>query len=98
MLRVKTSRTLRSIDNWKKRFDLRNHRFLAAMSLLILAASCSSGDVLILAFIILGVSVHYAAMQFAVLMLIGFLSAKLHMYRLTNTILRGLHFSKTLAI
>lgn len=97
-MRIKTSRTLRSIDNWKKRFDLRNHRFLAAMSVLILALSCSNGEVLFLAFLIFGISIHYAAMQFAALILMGFLWAKLGMYRFTNIILRGLRLQRPLTL
>jgi hypothetical protein len=93
-LRFKTSRTLRSIDAWKKRFDLRNHRFLAAMAFLVLAASYPNAGVLILAFLIFGLSIHYAAIQFAVLVLIGFLSAKLTLYRFSNTVLRGLGLSQ----
>lgn len=89
ILRIKTSRTLKAIDGWKQRFDLRNHRFLALMSILILAASCSS-EIFLLSLIIVGFSIHYAAMQFAVLVMLGALSVKLSMYRFSNILLRGL--------
>jgi hypothetical protein len=97
-LRIKTSRTLKSIDNWKKRFDLRNNRFLAAVSILILAASYSNGQFLVLAFIIIAISVHYAAIQFGCLILLGFLSAKLTMYRFTNTLLKGIRLQRSAGI
>jgi hypothetical protein len=63
------------------------------MSILILAASCSNGEIFLLSLIIVGFSIHYAAMQFAVLVLLGALSVKLSMYRFSNIVLRGLRLS-----
>jgi hypothetical protein len=98
ILRLKTARTLRSIDNWKKRFDLTNHKFLAAMSILVLAASYANGEVFILALLILGLTIHYAAVQFAALILIGFFAAKLTMYRFSNIVLRLFSFVRPLRV
>jgi hypothetical protein len=87
-LRIKTSRTLRSIDNWKYRFSRKNQRFLGGVSILLSAfVSAGSGMILILIFFLLCVCVEFAAVQFASVVLLGFFMLKLKFYKFSNLIL-----------
>jgi hypothetical protein len=87
-MRIKTSRTLRSLDKWKLRLNLRNHKFMGGMSLLLMAFGIAKWEIWLLVLLILGFAVHFAAVQFASLVLIGFLFAKLNFYRFANLFLR----------
>ncbi|MGI0078547.1 MAG: hypothetical protein ACRECH_02885 [Nitrososphaerales archaeon] len=87
-MRIKTSRTLRSIDQWKHRLRLRNHKFMGGMSVLLLGFSAARKEVGMLLLLVLGLSVHFAAVQFASLVLVGFFIAKLNFYRFANLFLR----------
>ncbi len=87
-MRIKTSRTLRSIDQWKHNLRLRNHKFLGGMSVLLLAFGMAKKEIGVLLLLILGLSVHFAAVQFASLVLVGFFIAKLNFYRFANLLLR----------
>lgn len=87
-MRIKTSRTLRSIDQWKHNLSLRNHKFLGGLSVLLLASGIARKEAGVLMLLILGISVQFAAVQFVSLLLIGFFIAKLNFYRFANIFLR----------
>ncbi len=59
---------------------------------MVMAASYAKSESIVLAFLILGLSAHFAAVQFGALVLIGFFSAKLSFYRLTNRLFLKLGF------
>jgi len=87
-LRIKTSRTIRAIDQWKERFANKNLRFLGGMSILLSAlAFARSRATIILAFLILSVCIEFAAVQFASIVLLGFFMLKLQFYRFSNFVL-----------
>ena len=87
-MRIKTSRTIKAIDNWKTRFSNKNERFLGGMSILLSAfAYARSRAMFILALLIVSVCIEFAAVQFASVMLLGFFMLKLRFYRFSNYIL-----------
>ena len=87
-MRIKTSRTLKAIDDWKNRLSTRNTRFLSWMSILFVACGIYKLRSGIVFFLILGVSIHFAAMQFGSIVLLFYFTAKLRLYRMANFFLR----------
>jgi len=88
-MRIKTTRTIRAIDEWKNRFSNKNDRFFGGISILLSAiAFARSFAVVILALIIISVCIEFAAVQFASIVLLGFFMLKLRFYRFSNFILR----------
>ncbi|MHB2037158.1 MAG: hypothetical protein ACYCPW_10520 [Nitrososphaerales archaeon] len=87
-MRIKTSRTLRSIDSWKDRLDLTNCKYLGVLSILLMAIGYAKHQSAVVSLFIVGVSVHFAFVQFGSLLLLGFLLLKLQFYRLANVFLR----------
>ena len=72
-LRIRTSRTLRSTDDWKRRMSVRNQKFLGGLSLLLFAlAFATCRGALVLVSLILALCADFAAVQFASLVLLGF--------------------------
>lgn len=87
-MRIKTSRTIKAIDEWKARFSTKNEKFLGGMSILLAAfAFARSKAMVIIAFLILSVCLEFAAVQFASVVLLGFFMLKLRFYRFSNFIL-----------
>lgn len=87
-VRIKTSRTLRSIDSWKDRLDLANRKYFGVLSILLMAIGFAKHQSAVVSLFILGVSVHFAFVQFGTLLLLVFLLLKLQFYRLANVFLR----------
>ncbi|HZW55764.1 MAG TPA: hypothetical protein VFF30_05695 [Nitrososphaerales archaeon] len=87
-MRIATSRTLRSIDNWRQRLSVKNQRFVHGVSILLLAlGSTRNLTVVLLALLIFSISVEFAAVQFGSIVLLGFFMLKLRFYRLSNVLL-----------
>ena len=87
-MRIATSRTLRSIDNWRHRLSVKNQRFTNGVSILLLAlGSTKNLTVVLFALLILSFSVEFAAVQFGSIILLGFFMLKLRFYRLSNLLL-----------
>ena len=61
---------------------------MGGVSVLLMAFGIARKEAGILALLILGLAVHFAAVQFASLVLIGFLIVKLNFYRFANLFLR----------
>lgn len=87
-VRIKTSRTLKSIDGWRHRVDLSQHKYLGILATLIAALGSAKIQTAIIAIFIIAVSVNFAFVQFAFLLLLGVLLLKLQIYRLANVFLR----------
>lgn len=61
---------------------------MGGVSVLLMAFGIARKEAGILVLLILGLAVHFAAVQFASLVLIGFLIVKLNFYRFANLFLR----------
>jgi hypothetical protein len=89
-MRVKTAMTRKTLDKWKNRAGSEATRFYfstAAMVAFVLSAPKRGRYFLILptAF---AVSLNFAFFELALIILIGFFTAKLHCYRLVNSVLK----------
>jgi hypothetical protein len=87
-VRIGTAKALRSIDRWKERLVSRYHRYLAGVTLLALSLPGSRRALPVVLALILGISVHFAAVQFGLLLILGISSLRLYSYRFANTLLR----------
>lgn len=97
-MRLKTSHTLRSIDNWKMKLDISQHRYLGSLAILVGAAGIAGIRGFIISLFILGVSVNFAFAQFGLFVLLGFLIIKLNFYRFANIFLRITGREKSLSL
>jgi len=89
-VRLRTAGTLRAIDRWKEKAGLEVERFygsLASIAILIPAAPQRKKLVWVLPLAVVGV-LDFAFLEFALLVLLGLLTAKLSCYRLFNSMLR----------
>ena len=87
-MRVRTSNTLRAIDDWKRRLSTRNQKFLGGLALLLFAlASARRRAAFVLALLVLTLGAEFAAAQFASLVLLGFFMLELRFLRMSNLIL-----------
>ena len=87
-MRIKTAKVLRYIDNLKYGISRRNARFLHGFYLLSSFLSCSGKAMVLTAFLIIAVALHFAAFQFGTIVALGFCTLELFLYRLANTFLR----------
>ena len=86
-MRIKTSRTLKSIENWKNKVHLANHKYLGALGILMLALGYARLQATVISMFIIGVSLNFALVQLGYLLFIGLLLLKLQFYRFANLLL-----------
>ncbi len=91
-MRVRTSKAMREVDRWKGIVSTRYRRYAASLSFLHI--SIAGGRLLLPIFIMMGLSVNFALVQLASLMVLGVLILRLHSYRFANRILRTLAWPK----
>jgi hypothetical protein len=87
-VRIKTSRTLRSIDRWKQKVDLTRHKYVGLLAVLFTTIGFAKPQAALISIFIVAVSLNFAFVQFGLLVLLGFLLLKLQIYRLANVLLR----------
>jgi hypothetical protein len=92
-VRIKTARSLRSIDAWKGRLSERKSSFPAGMVVLLSTLASSpraknSRKAVIVPLLILLLIAQFGAVEAGILVLLGLLTLKLQTYRLVNTLLR----------
>ena len=87
-MRIKTSGTLKSIDDWKTRAGYSQHKYLGMLSILLSALGAAKAETLVVSMFIVALSLDFAFAQLAFLILLGFLLLKLQAYRFANLFLR----------
>lgn len=87
-MKIKISRTLRAIDNWRDKVDLSRHRYLGLLSILVAAMGFASPSSAVISLFIVGASINFAFVQAGLFMLVGLLVLKLFFYRMANMFLR----------
>jgi hypothetical protein len=92
-MRIKLSRTLRSIDSWRERLDHGRHRYFGLLSVLVTTLEFAKPSSAIISLFIVGASINFAFVQAGLFMFVGMLVIKLQFYRFANLFLR-----KTLSI
>lgn len=94
-MRVSTASTRRSIDRWrgKAKAHVIRSRYLALEYASRLLTSPRKGRAALLPPLVLALSVNFALFELGVLVLMGFLVAKLHFYRFLNSVAGLFRFS-----
>ena len=90
--RIKTASTRRALDKWKEKAASEATRFytsIAALGAFVLSTPRTGRFFLILP-MTFAVSLNFVALEFALLVLMGFLAAKLRCYMMVNSFLRFL--------
>ncbi|HYB76162.1 MAG TPA: hypothetical protein VEC08_04305 [Nitrososphaerales archaeon] len=89
-MRVSTAATRKAIDKWKERTRSEASRFYISTGALLasLFPAPRRGRFLLALALVLATMVNFAFSELALLVLLGFLTAKLHCYRLVNSFLR----------
>ncbi len=89
-MRLGTAATRRTMDRWRERANSEVERFLAsvASSAVLLFSTPKRERALLFFPLFFTSSVNFVALELIVLILIGFFTAKLHCYRLVNSVLR----------
>ncbi len=95
-MRLGTASTRRTMDKWRERANSEVERFLAsvASSVALLLSAPRREQAFLFFPLFLTSSVNFVALELVVLILIGFFTAKLHCYRLVNSVLRLLPFAR----
>ncbi len=95
-MRIRTAATRKAIDKWKGRIGTEATRFYlstAAIATSVLSVP-NLGRTLIAIVLVLGTMVNFALSELALLTLVGFLVAKLNVYRFVNLFLRFAPFAR----
>ncbi|MDG6902728.1 MAG: hypothetical protein JRM80_12330 [Nitrososphaerota archaeon] len=94
-MRLSTASTRRAIDKWKRhaRSQATRSKYWALEMVSGVVTSARREKLVVLPFLGLAVLFNFAAIQFGVLVLIGFFVAKLHCYRLVNSVMGLLTFT-----
>ena len=89
-MRFNTSPTRRAIDKWKERISTEVSKFYLSIGAILTSVfSVRTGARPLIALIlVLSTMFNFALSELALLTLLGFLTAKLHCYRLLNSFLR----------
>jgi hypothetical protein len=89
-LRISTAATLRAIDEWKEKTRSEASRFfISTGALLASVLPAPRGGRLLLAIALVAATMaNFAFSELALLVFLGFLTAKLQCYRLVNSFLR----------
>ena len=86
-MRIRTASTRRAIDKWKgkAKAHARRSQFWALDLVSRVLTSPGKRRVAFVPMLVLALSVNFAALELAILVLVGFFVAKLHFYRLVNS-------------
>jgi hypothetical protein len=89
-MRVKTATTRRTIDKWRQRAGSEATRFYVSTTAMVayVLSAPRRGRYFLIVPTALAVSLNFAFLELAVIILIGFFTAKLHCYRLVNSVLK----------
>ena len=87
-LRISTSSVAREVDLCREAFSARYRRFVSSLQFLLIAVG-HRRQVTLPVLILMGMSLHFAALQLGSLLVLGSLLLRLHSYRLANLILQG---------
>jgi hypothetical protein len=95
-LRLSTAATRRAIDKWEERTRSEASRFYASCAAILASFLSDHGRLRVLFGIalVLATMFNFAFSEFALLALLGFLTVKLHCYRLVNSFLNFLPFPR----
>jgi hypothetical protein len=92
-LHLRTSKAMREVDRWKEIVSTRYRRYAASLSFLLI--SIAGGRLLLPIFIVMGLSVNFAFVQFASLVVLGALIVRLYSYRFANRLNRAFAWPKS---
>jgi len=89
-LRISTASTLRAIDKWKEKTRSEASRFYVSTGALLASVlpPARRGRLLLAVALVVATLANFAFSEFALLVFLGFLTAKLHCYRFVNSFLR----------
>lgn len=95
-MKIGTASTRRAIDRWESRARAETAKFrskgLASAARIIV--SRRRGRILLVSLLIVTLSLNFAAVELLVLMVTGFLIAKLRCYRFINSVVKLLPFTR----
>lgn len=88
-MRIRTASTRRAIDRWKAqaRLQVRRSQDSALDFVSRLLVSPQRGRAVFIPPMILALSLHFAVVELATIVLVGFFVAKLHCYRFANSVM-----------
>ena len=95
-MRISTAATLRAIDKWKEKTRSEASRFYVSTAALLTSflPAPRRGRLLLAVALVAATMTNFAFSEFALLVFLGFLTAKLHCYRLVNSFLRFMPFTR----
>ena len=95
-MRISTAATLRAIDKWKEKTHFEASRFYMSTGALLASVlpPPRRGRVLLAVALVVGTMANFAFSELALLIFLGFLTAKLQCYRLLNSFLRFMPFRR----
>lgn len=88
-MRISTSAAAREVDRWKESVSERSRRFVSSLYFLLIAVG-HRRQLVLPATLAVVMSLHFAAIQLASLLVLSMLTLRLHSYRFANVILRNL--------
>lgn len=95
-MRISTVATLRAIDKWKGKTNIEASRFYMSTGALLASALPAPrlGRLLLALALVVGTMANFAFSELALLIFLGFLTAKLQCYRLVNSFLRFMPYTR----
>jgi len=95
-MRISTAATLRAIDKWKEKTSSEASRFYMSTGALLASAlpAPRRGRLLLAVALVVATIANFAFSELALLVFLGFLTAKLYCYRLVNSFLRFMPFTR----
>jgi len=95
-MRISTAATLRAIDKWKDKMSSEASRFYISTGALLTSVlpPARRGRLLLAIALVVATVANFAFSELALLVFLGFLTAKLQCYRLVNTFLKFMPFAR----
>ena len=95
-MRISTAATLRAIDKWKEKTSSVASRFYVSTGALLasILPAPPRGRLLLAVGLVVATMANFAFSELALLIFLGFLTAKLECYRLVNSFLRFMPFTR----
>ena len=95
-MRISTAATLRAIDKWKEKTRFEASRFYMSTGALLASVlpAPGRGRILLAIALVVATVANFAFSELALLVFLGFLTAKLQCYRLLNSFLRFMPFTR----
>jgi hypothetical protein len=96
-MRMRTATTRRSIDKWREKARTEATRFYASTAVMaaFILSTPRRGKFFLVLPMVFALALNFAVLELVVLILIGFLFAKLHCYRFVNSALRFMTLTRT---